>query len=70
MEIKRENIIGAIKDVRNSGLVNMFDLNGVVLIMRSLGNRHEALYLLSAKDSYVNFILSGKESHFPEVVSI
>ena len=55
-EVIREQIL----TVRDTGLVNMFDVRGVREIAKALDLNELVEYLDSGADGYVSFILYGK----------
>lgn len=53
-EIKRQ-----ILEVRDTGEVNMFDINGVMRIANDLGLYELVVYLCDNQSEYGNFIITG-----------
>ncbi len=49
-----------ILEVRNTGEVNMFDINGVMRIANDLGLYELVIYLTENQSEYGDFILTGE----------
>jgi len=60
VKIKKE-ILEALREVRDSGQVNMFDYNNVIAILTREGKIQAVSWMLSHKLQYMNGIIEGFE---------
>ena len=56
-----EKIVSQIRDIRNSGRVNMFDVPGVQRIAFEMGFYELVCFIEEDRAAYVRFILTGEE---------
>ena len=56
-----EKIVSQIRDIRNSGRVNMFDVPGVQRIAFEMGFYELVCFIEEDRAAYVRFILTGEQ---------
>ena len=56
-----EKIVSQIRDIRNSGRVNMFDIPGVQCMAFKMGFYELVCFIERDRAAYVRFILTGEE---------
>ena len=56
-----EKIVSQIRDIRNSGRVNMFDVPGVQRMAFEMGYYELVCFIEEDRAAYVRFILTGEQ---------
>ena len=56
-----EKIVSQIRDIRNSGRVNMFDIPGVQCMAFKMGFYELVCFIEEDRATYVRFILTGEK---------
>ena len=56
-----EKIVSQIRDIRNSGRVNMFDVPGVQRMAFEMGFYELVCFIEEDRAAYIRFILTGEE---------
>ena len=56
-----EKIVSQIRNIRNSGRVNMFDIPGVQCMAFKMGFYELVCFIERDRAAYVRFILTGEE---------
>ena len=56
-----EKIVSQIRDIRNSGRVNMFDVPGVQRMAFEMGFYELVCFIEEDRAAYVRFILTGEK---------
>ena len=56
-----EKIVSQIRDIRNSGRVNMFDVPGVQRMAFKMGFYELVCFIEEDRVAYVRFILTGEQ---------
>ena len=59
--VMNEKIVSQIRDIRNSGRVNMFDVPGVQRMAFKMGFYELVCFIEEDRAAYVRFILTGEK---------